>query len=129
MRPIRLNRTTLFTLLMSLFVVIILEAVSYVAGAFLEKWSASIDVKRKYQIYYEQKEMISKMFRSDTNDIFDPDLGWAYRPNYHGRQYNNNSIGLRGTREYEPVPPQDIISSLALISFSSDLCPPICVGM
>ena len=94
---------------MSLFVVIILEAVSYVAGAFLEKWSASIDVKRKYQIYYEQKEMISKMFRSDTNDIFDPDLGWAYRPNYHGRQYNNNSIGLRGTREYEPVPPQDII--------------------
>jgi len=81
--------------------VIIVEGMSFVGGILLENWSSSIEMKRKSQIYREQKANIKAKFRAETNDIFDPDLGWAYRPNYRGSLYSNNSIGLRGTREYD----------------------------
>ena len=94
---------------MWLGLILAIEGMSYVAGAFLEKRSSSIDMKLKSQIYREQKEQILSQMRVDGNDIFDPDLGWIYRPNYRGKLYSNNSVGLRGRREYDIVPPPKVL--------------------
>jgi len=89
--------------------VAVVEGMTYMGGALLEKWSPGFEMKRKVEIYQEQRVKILAKFRTDTNDVFDQDLGWVYRSNYRGRLYSNNSVGLRGMREYERMPPADII--------------------
>lgn len=94
---------------MLLGLVIILEGLSYIGGALADRMSSSVDMTLKSQIYREQRARILAKFDTEVNDVFDPDLGWAYRPGYRGKLYSNNSVGLRGTREYELVPPEPIV--------------------
>ena len=63
--------------------------------------------------------------------IYDPILGWRSRPNYRSKEFNLNSRGLRGTREYpyeKPVGERRIVvigDSYSLGSFDTSFMPAI----
>lgn len=103
------QRRTLLILLAAIVSISLIEAVSYVGGELLDRFSASVEMTRKSEIYRDQREDIRAKLDTKTNDLFDPDLGWIGRPDYRDELYSNNSIGLRGKREYPASPPDGVL--------------------
>ncbi len=99
------HRRVMFTAITVLVALGLIEGASAVVIALA---SPRLDepILRTSAIYREQSRQIRSLFFSDTARglVFDPELGWRYRPGWHDQMTSNNSAGLRGAREYTRVP-------------------------
>ncbi len=85
------------------------EGAAYLVQPLLKRRVVGIDFVPTWKIYESQRAAITGKPNRDTNTMFDPDLGWRYRPNFRSDQYNNNCLGLRGPRRHELTPPRGVL--------------------
>jgi hypothetical protein len=91
-------------------VLLAIAAVGIEGGAYLfELLSPRVldePIRRRSAILREQSARIAELLDStqDRRQILDPVLGWRYRAGYTSATDRLNAQGLRGRREYDPVP-------------------------
>lgn len=85
------------------------EGIARLVQPLLQGITVGVDLRATRDLYAEQREIMQRFLEHRTNDIFDPDLGWRYRPNFRSEWYSNNSRGLRGRTEYSVAPSDDVL--------------------
>lgn len=103
------KRKVAFYIYLIPLVIILCEGISYVVQPLLKGMAVGVDFRTTREIYESQKESIRHLIGRKTNDVFDPDLGWRYRPNFRSDLYSNNSVGMRGTTDYSLIPPDNTV--------------------
>lgn len=99
-----------FGILLVSFIGCVLEALSYIAillsGPYLDE-----RIRRTPDIYREQSAKIRKFVSAQSlgRTVFDSNLGWRYRANYHSNGDQLNGQGLRSSRDYTTIPAGHVI--------------------
>jgi hypothetical protein len=102
------TKRVLFSGILIVFVLAVLEFLSYVAICCL----LPRPPRRTTDIYREQSARVSALLdlTSPHHIELHPVLGWRYAPNYRNHvDHQMNALAVRSTREYSPVPPPGIV--------------------
>jgi hypothetical protein len=68
-----------------------------------------LSVRREHQwrsTHTSEADLLTQA--SHSFDQYSPILGWELKPGLHTPAVTSNSVGLRGTKEYEPTPPPGV---------------------
>jgi len=110
--PALTGRTKLlYAAIIAAVTIALLEGFSWVALALI---APRLDepVRRTSDIFREQTDLIGQWWHADPATLFvefDSALGWRQRPGYRNALYTVSPQGLRGSREYGPVPAPGVL--------------------
>lgn len=99
-----------FGILLIVFVVCAIEVLSYITIR-LSRPYLDEQIRRTPDIFREQSAKIRNLLNTNSQGrtIFDSNLGWRYRANYHSNGDRLNARGLRSFRDYSIVPAPNVI--------------------
>lgn len=93
-----------------LLVCVIIEGLSFIVIALSPRLLGE-EIRRTREVFDEQSGKIRQLMESNPRHLllFDPRLGWRYRPGYRDPRNQINLQGLRSTRVYAPVPASGVL--------------------
>jgi hypothetical protein len=107
--PSRRLRTTAFGVVWLIFLLLVLEALSFGVIALVARLGRE-EIRRTADIFQEQSQKIQKLLEPGPKLLqLDPELGWRYRAGYRDARNQMNAQGLRSRREYSTVPAPGVV--------------------
>jgi len=106
----RTRRRALFAGILVFALLVVFEGLAHVA-----MWALSADPRFDFtKISDRHRDMqagVRELLAAQDESLLqlDDELGWLYGADYRGELYSSNSAGLRGRREYAPIPPEGVL--------------------